>query len=232
MEKTINMVNSSIQNEAHMGTAPTTGASNFLISYLIQRWGEKVVDKWGKVHKTEVVSVDKLPKDSYELIDDSREENYTGYRNMTEYSLVGKVNPYVALEESTYNAGPAGYVSYVSTIYVLNGTKVLDIQVADPDPKPVSKAAAPRKLKEEDIAFLTPKKLSKEEVWKVHCQNYNSIGLDETNEESWFEVKVVMPRKATKYFLCEEWRGERLYKNHASGQLFNSLRELLCYCLS
>lgn len=108
-----------------------------LYSSLLHQYGEKVCDKWGHEYCTEIEEVDTLPNISW---CGSEPKDYRGYRNMASYGQTEVINPYVALYTSTYNAGAAGEVGYIDTIYVVKGTTLEDIEKWEENKKAVSVA--------------------------------------------------------------------------------------------
>jgi hypothetical protein len=98
---------------------------------------ETVYDAYGNKHQTEIKEVETLPNISW---CGNEPEGYRGYRNMASYGQTEVINPYVALYTSTYNAGAAGEVGYIDTIYVIKGTTLEDIEKWEESKKAVSAA--------------------------------------------------------------------------------------------
>lgn len=162
------------------------GSEIFVKNYILNRWGETVVDKWNNVYETEVVFVDKLPKD--EFYAGRNPKDYTGYRTMAPFGDTTRVAKFMSQERSSYNAGAAGYLGYVSTIYVLKGTKVVDIEKVFPVRTAPVEVKEEHNLRREEIMFYPPKKVDDiVATMSFYSDNDTSV------EGTWYEVTVFVP---------------------------------------
>ena len=161
------------------------GLESFVRNYILNRWGETVVDKWDHVYKTEVVFVDELPKD--EFYAGENPEDYTGYCTMAPFGDTTRVAKFMSQERSSYHAGAAGYLGYVSTIYVLKGTKVVDIEKEFPVRTAPVEVKNEHHLREEEIMFYPLRKVEDVVFTKSFYDGIMSV------EGTWYETTVFVP---------------------------------------
>lgn len=104
--------------------APKTDR-DFTRAILLEKFGEKILDRNYRLHETEVFFVDELPQYSWH---EDAPSWYTGYRNMEQSGSTRHLNGIeITLSQCTVNCGAEGYKHFVDSIYVAKSVSLVQI---------------------------------------------------------------------------------------------------------